>query len=64
MHVGNLVKIRISDSSICNKIGVILALSEPSPMFPYQTATIMLSNGSCIDGIHPSSLEIIDAHAT
>lgn len=59
MNVGDLVKVRIVDSEICNKIGILLELSAPSITFPYEVATIMLEDGTCLDGIHPRSLEVI-----
>ncbi len=61
LRVGALVKIRLADSAICNKVAILLELSEPSMMFPYQTATVMLEDGTCHDGLHPGILEIVNA---
>ena len=58
-RAGDLVKVRIQGSDLCNKVAILLELSAPSMMFPYQTATIMLEDGTCHDGIHPSTLEVI-----
>jgi len=59
LQVGVLVKIRLADSAICNKVAILLELSEPTVMFPYQTATVMLEDGTCYDGLHPNILEVV-----
>ena len=60
MKVGDLVKLRIAGSELYNKVGILLELTEPSILFPCQTATIMLADGSCEDGIATICIEVID----
>jgi hypothetical protein len=59
MRPGDLVKVRITGSEHLNKIAVVVKVSEADIRFPYSVATIMLNDGTCLDGIHPNALEVI-----
>jgi hypothetical protein len=67
VKVGDLVRFRLNrltdESPITPlKVGVITDLSEPTPMFPLQVATVAFDT-AILDGISTRSLEVISESA-
>lgn len=59
MRVGNLVRVKLKGSEHTDKVGVVLLISKAGTVFPYRTATIMLNDDTCLDGINVNTLEVI-----
>ena len=59
MRAGNLVRVKIKGSEHIDKVGVVLLVSNADIVFPYRTATIMLNDDTCLDGINVNTLEVI-----
>ena len=61
MKVGDLVMLRRGYDSWWldhQGVGVLTELSEPTPMFPYQVATVVF-NTQVLEGISTRALEVI-----
>jgi hypothetical protein len=58
VKVGDLVRIKGKILLASKKLGVITDLSEPTPMFPFQVASVTYDDG-IVEGISVRSLEVI-----
>lgn len=59
MKIGDLVRVKGMAKDGKPMLGVITDLSEPTPRFPYQVATIMHDNG-IVEGLLPTLLEVVN----
>ena len=58
MKAGDLVRLKLKAHDLDGKTGIITELSDPSPMFPYQVASIAFDHVVC-DGFSIRVLEVI-----
>jgi hypothetical protein len=62
VKVGDLVRLMhnasIGDHDLSNKTGIITEVTQPTPILPYQVATIAFNDIIC-DGIPAAMIEVI-----